>query len=73
MTESQSWPGGRRKALDQKEHEAWNSSHYPGTRQLCVECGDATGRCEEDAMVIDDGCGPLCHGCYNRLSTQEAK
>ena len=58
-----SWPGGRRRALSQDAHEAWNSRHYPGTQQLCSECDEPTGRCEEDSMYIDDT-GPLCEECY---------
>ena len=58
------WPGGRRHAMHQSEHEAWNSTHYPGTRQLCVDCGEPTGRCEEDAIHTEDGHGPLCVSCW---------
>jgi hypothetical protein len=57
------WPNGYRHAISPCEHEAWNSSHYPGTRQLCSECDEATGRCEEDSMYVDD-IGPLCEDCY---------
>lgn len=57
-----SWPGGVRRALSQSEHEAWNASHYPGTRQLCVECEEPTGRCEEDS-IYDGDRGPLCEEC----------
>lgn len=58
-----SWPDGIRRAIDQSEHERWNSSHYPGTRQLCSKCDEPTERCEEDSMWSEDG-GPLCVGCY---------
>jgi hypothetical protein len=57
------WPNGARRALHQSEHETWNASHYPGTRQLCVECDEPTGRCEEDQMSNEDG-EPLCGGCF---------
>ena len=57
-----SWPGGVRHAMAQNAHEAWNAYHYPGTRQLCVTCGEPTGRCEEDAMYQND-IGPLCAVC----------
>jgi len=53
--------------MDQSAHEAWNARHYPGTRQLCVLCGDPTGRCEEDMLYHEDGgqeVGPLCEDCY---------
>lgn len=65
------WPDGNRRAMDQSEHEAWNSSNYPGTRQLCHQCGDPTGRCEEDGLWNDDG-EPLCEECYvNQIEVDE--
>ena len=33
MDDRNTWLGGVRKALHQDEHERWNASHYPGTRQ----------------------------------------
>jgi hypothetical protein len=57
------WPGGRRHAMLQSEHEAWNAEHYPGTRQLCSQCEQPTGRCEDDTLCFDDG-APLCENCY---------
>ena len=60
-----SWPGGRRHAMDQGAHEAWNAQHYPGTRQLCSQCDEPTGRCEEDILEVDES-GPLCEGCYEQ-------
>lgn len=59
------WPKGYRHALSQSEHEAWNSRHYPGTRQLCALCDQPTGRCEEDAMYGEDEVGPLCEECWH--------
>jgi hypothetical protein len=59
------WPGGRRHAMHQLEHERWNASHYPGTRQLCLECGEPTGRCEDDSIYLIDGTGPLCEECWH--------
>ena len=66
------WPGGTRKALDQSEHECWNESHYPGTRQLCVDCDEPTGRCEEDSMFAEDNesHGPLCYTCYSEVTRE---
>ena len=58
-----SWPEGRRHAIDQSEHLAWNARHWPGTRQLCFRCGNETGRCEEDS--IDRDGGPVCEECYS--------
>ena len=63
------WPGGKRKAISQSEHEAWNALHYPGTRQLCVMCDEPTERCEDDAMYNDDGQGPLCWACCKATSS----
>ena len=65
------WPGGVRHAMPQHEHEAYNASHYPGTRQLCTKCGEPTGRCEEDAMFDEDG-NALCEVCYAPNETSAA-
>ena len=62
------WPDGIRKAMNQNDHERWNSYNYPGTRQLCSQCEEPTGRCEEDSMYSEDGeQGPLCEECYLAL------
>ena len=52
------------RSMTQSEHEAWNATHYPGTRQLCSECGEPTGRCEDDSIFSPDG-EPLCEYCYD--------
>ena len=59
------WPSGRRHAIHQSVHEAWNAQHYPGTRQMCSLCNEPTGRCEADAIYLEDGSGPLCEECRN--------
>jgi NAD-dependent dihydropyrimidine dehydrogenase PreA subunit len=41
------------KLRTQCEHEKYNSTHYPGTRQLCVSCNLPTGRCEEDSIYLE--------------------
>ena len=64
------WPGGKRHAMEQSAHEAWNAHHYPGTRQLCAACGSPTGRCEDDAMWVD-GAGPLCSDCRAELLQED--
>ena len=67
------WPGGQRRAMTQSEHEAWNARNSPGTRQCCVKCGEATGRCEDDSLYVynDDGeIGPLCEDCYDKHCTE---
>ena len=63
---SNTWPTGKRHAIHQSEHESWNSSHYPGTRQLCVQCEQPTGRCEDDSLYADEDnqIGPLCEDCW---------
>ena len=64
------WPKGYRHDLDQSEHEQWNARHYPGTRQLCITCEQATGRCEEDSIYRDD-IGPLCEECAVQAKERE--
>jgi hypothetical protein len=56
---------GKRKAFYPSEHESINAVRYPGTRQICELCGDATGRCNEDAMHDKYG-GVVCEDCYDR-------
>ena len=51
------------------EHEKYNATHYPGTRQLCAFCDQPTGRCEEDAIYLEDGQGPLCEECRDKSLT----
>ena len=64
------WPENKRRALTQSEHEEWNASHYPGTRQLCCQCDEPTGRCEDDSLYIEDN-GPLCEECFEDSSTNK--
>jgi NAD-dependent dihydropyrimidine dehydrogenase PreA subunit len=59
-----------KKSMYQSEHEKYNEKHYPGTRQICIDCGDPTERCEDDAIYIDNY-GPLCIDCYNRIIEEE--
>jgi len=68
------WPNGYRHAISQCEHEKWNSTHYPGTRQLCVLCDAETGYCEEDAIYLSDEeeTGPLCEDCYHKTDEYKA-
>lgn len=61
------WPGGNRRAMSQDEHERWNASNYPGTRQLCSKCGEPTGRCEDDSLHDADGEGPVCLECVTHV------
>ena len=61
---SNSWPNGQRRAMYPREHGAWNDSNYPGTRQLCIDCEEPTGRCEEDSIYIgEEDHGPVCENC----------
>lgn len=62
MIEINTWPSGHRHAMHQSDHEKWNASNFPGTRQLCCMCGEPTGRCEEDGIFDDDG-KPYCRDC----------
>jgi hypothetical protein len=64
-----SWPKGFRHAMGQSEHESWNASNYPGTRQLCCKCGEPTGRCEDDSLSIND-IGPVCEYCFAEIDAQ---
>ena len=57
------WKG---KALDQATHAQINARHYPGTRQLCDECGAPTGRCEDDSIYLGN-IGPLCEQCRDAI------
>ena len=61
------WPGGNRHTMSQAEHAVWNSSHNPGTRQVCSECGEYTERCEEDSIYNEQG-EPVCLRCYRELA-----
>lgn len=65
------WPGGLRRALTQAEHERWNATHHPGTMQVCCQCDQPTGRCEEDAIYAGE-VGPLCEDCAKDLESEEA-
>jgi len=58
------WPGGHRHAMSQSEHGRWNAANYPGTRQLCSNCGKPTGRCEDDTLWDEETEEPLCEDCY---------
>ena len=60
------WPGNKRHAMHQNAHKYWNASHYPGTRQLCMQCDEPTGRCEEDSLTIEES-GPLCESCFQGM------
>lgn len=57
----------------QDEHKAWNTSHYPGTRQLCAKCDAPTGRCEDDSLYVDEDnqVGPLCKKCWEKARDAE--
>lgn len=65
-----SWPNGKKLALSQDEHRAWNAGNYPGTRQMCESCLGETERCEEDALFVRD-VGPLCSECFNWMLGKE--
>ncbi len=48
----------------QCQHEAYNRANYPGTRQLCIQCNEPTGKCEDDTISYGD-ISPLCEECYD--------
>lgn len=56
------WPKGYKHAMTQEDHERWNDTNYPGTRQLCCKCEEPTGLCEEDGIFNDDR-EPYCYDC----------
>ena len=60
------WPEGQRHPMSQSEHEQWNRTHSPGTRQCCDRCGGFTGRCEEDSLYATNEYEPLCEECYQK-------
>lgn len=64
------WPKGYRHSISQRLHEEWNKSNYPGTRQLCIECGEPTEKCEEDSIYTEEGKGPFCLKCYEQYIDQ---
>ena len=59
------------KTYTQCQHEAINAREYPGTRQICIECDDSTGRCEDDTLSVGDHQSPLCEDCYSRLKEED--
>lgn len=67
---SNTWPKGYRHAIDQSEHERWNAYNYPGTREICCKCGEATGYCEEDGYKDDDG-NPYCLECATEVGLRD--
>lgn len=70
MSGGNTWPGGERRPLSQDEHEAWNASNYPGTRQICCKCNEPTGYCEEDGIFDEDG-EPYCKDCATSHGLRE--
>lgn len=66
------WPSWFRNAMNQSDHNEWNATNFPGTRQLCEECGEITERCEEDSLILDNDYGPLCWACFCELGGGES-
>ena len=46
------WPNGTKKAMTQCEHKDWNANNYPGTLEICFQCDEPTGNCEEDKTLV---------------------
>ena len=65
------WPGGRRHAMSQSQHESWNAKNHPGTRQLCALCGAPTGRDEDDGLYLSDDGDPVCPQCWEADDARE--
>lgn len=61
-----SWPGGNRHAMDQDEHEKWNTENYPGTLQICCKCAEPTTYCEEEGYYDDEG-EAYCFDCATKF------
>ena len=58
-------------ALSQSEHEVINARHPGLTRQHCTDCGEETGRCEDDSLFDErTETGPLCEGCWREREAQ---
>ena len=36
-------------------------------RELCIVCGEPTGKCGDDSL-FEDGYGPLCEDCHESLA-----
>ena len=47
----------------QSEHNAINAREYPGTRQICTNCGEPTKRCEDDGIWSEYLDGWICIEC----------
>lgn len=60
------WPNNIRQVYSQNIHKSYNSTHYPGTREICSLCGEPTGRCEGDSLYLFncENDGPVCEKCY---------
>ena len=51
-------------------YKDWSGTqHYPGTRQVCAECGEPTGNCEEDS-IYNNNDEPICAESDKKLSPQ---
>ena len=56
------------KARSQAEHQHINADSYPGTREICINCGDPTGKAGkgDDSLYLYDE-GPYCQDCYDQI------
>ena len=56
------------KARSQAEHQHINADSYPGTREICINCGDPTGKAgkDDDSLYLYDE-GPYCQDCYDQI------
>jgi CTP-dependent riboflavin kinase len=58
------------KKYTQSQHRKINSRHYPGTRQICVNCDEPTERCEDDGIWSEDLDGWICPECSSELEEE---
>ncbi len=59
-----------RKSMTQSQHERYNRKHYPGTRQMCAECDEPTGRTVEDGLTNKKGQW-VCPECYKESEADD--
>jgi len=56
----------------QSQHNIINSKEYPGTRQICINCDEPTGRCEDDGIWSEKLDGWICPDCACGSNTRNS-
>jgi len=54
---------GQIRPLDQSQHRAINAHYWPGTREICAECGEPTGSGGGDESRYNEDGEPVCGDC----------